>query len=332
MGRELECGGTKTVWFAVGKMAGLAEEKDLAPVLREQSFKQVVGLAFVNAGVESCQQVVECLAVLAETQPFSYIVIEAGRFPGLVSTYNVTAVPTVLLMAGLIEVRRHTGGDTASLVDLTTPLCESFPSVLEDVHTKLTPNLNRIIKSDHIVAFIKGSPEQPKCKFTRKLVGLLDSAQVIYSHYDILQDDITREWLKRHSNWPTFPQVYIKGELIGGGDVIEQMINQGEFLDVVNKDLVELINSSPVMLFMKGTPEEPQCGFSERMVELLRKHQVQFGSFDILRSQSVRERLKTFSHWPTYPQLYVKGELIGGLDIAEQMDRDGELAGALQTS
>ena len=311
-------------------MAALAAETELGPLLREHSFKQVVALAFVTSGVETCQQVVECLPVLAETQPLIYVVIDSARFPNLLTTYKVTEVPTTVLVAGLMEVRRCVGGDTAILVDIVTSLCETFPKALEEVHAKVGPNLDRIIKSDHVVVFIKGSPEQPKCKFTRKLVGLLESAQTMYSHYDILQDDITREWLKRHSNWPTFPQVYVRGELVGGVDVVEQMINQGEFAELINKDLAELIRSHPIMLFMKGSPQEPQCGFSERMVLLLQKYGVQFGSFDILRSQSVRERLKVYSHWPTYPQLYVKGELIGGIDIAEQMDRDGELEATLK--
>lgn len=311
-------------------MAALAAEADLGPLLREHSFKQVVALAFVTSGVETCQQVIECLPVLAETQPLIYVVIDTTRFPDLLTTYKVSEVPTTVLVAGLMEVRRCVGGDTAILVDMVTSLCESFPKALEEVHAKVGPNLDRIIKSDHVVVFIKGSPEQPKCKFTRKLVGLLDSAQTMYSHYDILQDDITREWLKRHSNWPTFPQVYVRGELVGGVDVVEQMINQGEFAELVNKDLAELIRSHAIMLFMKGSPQEPQCGFSERMVLLLQKYGVQFGSFDILRNQSVRERLKVYSHWPTYPQLYVKGEMIGGIDIAEQMDRDGELEAALK--
>jgi Grx4 family monothiol glutaredoxin len=311
-------------------MAALAAETDLGPLLREYSFKQVVVLAFVTGGVEACQQVMECLPVLAETQSLTYVVIDTARFPDLLATYKVTEVPTTVLVAGLMEVRRSVGGDTAILVDIATSLCESFPKALEEVHAKVGPNLDRIIKSDHVVVFIKGSPEQPKCKFTRKLVGLLDSAQTLYSHYDILQDDITREWLKRHSNWPTFPQVYVRGELIGGVDVVEQMINQGEFAELINKDLAELIRSHPIMLFMKGSPQEPQCGFSERMVLLLQKYGAQFGSFDILRSQSVRERLKVYSHWPTYPQLYVKGEMIGGIDITEQMDRDGELEAALK--
>lgn len=77
--------------------------------------------------------------------------------------------------------------------------------------------------------------------------------------------------------------------------------------------LQRLITSSEVMLFIKGTPDAPQCGFSRQAVDMLRNENIPFGSFDILTNDRLRQELKTFSDWPTYPQLYVKGELIGGL-------------------
>lgn len=86
----------------------------------------------------------------------------------------------------------------------------------------------------------------------------------------------------------------------------------------LNARLTKLINAAPVMLFMKGTPAEPRCGFSRQMVGILREHQVRFGFFDILKDNSVREGLKKFSDWPTFPQLYINGELQGGLDIIKE--------------
>ena len=86
----------------------------------------------------------------------------------------------------------------------------------------------------------------------------------------------------------------------------------------LNARLSKLVNAAPVMLFMKGTPASPQCGFSRQLVAILREHQVRFGFFDILKDNSVRQGLKTFSDWPTFPQLYIKGELQGGLDIIRE--------------
>lgn len=93
----------------------------------------------------------------------------------------------------------------------------------------------------------------------------------------------------------------------------------------LNARLTKLTQAAPVMLFMKGSPSEPKCGFSRQMVGILREHQVRFGFFDILKDNSVREGLKKFSDWPTFPQLYVGGEFQGGLDIIkESLEEDPE--------
>lgn len=93
--------------------------------------------------------------------------------------------------------------------------------------------------------------------------------------------------------------------------------------------LEKLIHQSPVMLFMKGTPDRPQCGFSRQIVELLRQQSVQFDAFNILSDEDVRQGLKDLSNWPTYPQLYAHGKLVGGLDVVKELISEGELSSAL---
>lgn len=78
-----------------------------------------------------------------------------------------------------------------------------------------------------------------------------------------------------------------------------------------------------------GSPDAPQCGFSRTIVGILREENIEFSSFDILRDETVRAGLKTFSDWPTYPQLYVKGEFIGGLDVIKEMQKEGALKSQL---
>jgi monothiol glutaredoxin len=95
-------------------------------------------------------------------------------------------------------------------------------------------------------------------------------------------------------------------------------------MDVVERIKVEL-SSSPVVLFMKGTPDFPQCGFSAQTVAALRAVGAEFKHVNIFEEPEMREALKRFSNWPTYPQLYIKGELVGGCDIALEMYRSGEL-------
>jgi monothiol glutaredoxin len=93
----------------------------------------------------------------------------------------------------------------------------------------------------------------------------------------------------------------------------------------VNDRIRKELATSPVVLFMKGTPEQPQCGFSAQTVAVLQRLGARFHTVNIFDDPELREALKNFSNWPTYPQLYVNGELVGGCDIALGMYRNGEL-------
>tara|TARA_B110001454_G_scaffold214970_2_gene235613 strand:- start:2083 stop:2412 length:330 start_codon:yes stop_codon:yes gene_type:complete len=93
----------------------------------------------------------------------------------------------------------------------------------------------------------------------------------------------------------------------------------------VNSRIAQIVGSHDVVLFMKGTPLFPQCGFSSRAVAILNHLNVEFESVDVLQDQEVRQGIKAFSDWPTIPQLYVKGEFLGGSDIMTEMYEAGEL-------
>lgn len=86
-----------------------------------------------------------------------------------------------------------------------------------------------------------------------------------------------------------------------------------------------LLNSSKIVLFMKGNAQAPQCGFSANSVAILRNLGVSFNTFNILNDPEIRQGLKEYSNWPTYPQLYVKAQLIGGNDVITEMYKNGEL-------
>lgn len=94
--------------------------------------------------------------------------------------------------------------------------------------------------------------------------------------------------------------------------------------------IAKLVGKSDVLLFMKGSPLFPQCGFSSRAVAILNHLGAEFDSVDVLQDQGVRQGIKQFSDWPTIPQLYVKGEFIGGSDIMMEMYESGELATLLE--
>jgi monothiol glutaredoxin len=100
--------------------------------------------------------------------------------------------------------------------------------------------------------------------------------------------------------------------------------------DQANSTIKQAIETNPVCLFMKGTPDAPQCGFSAQVVQVLNEYGVPFHSVDVLADWDVREGIKSFSNWPTIPQLYVQGKFVGGCDITMQLYRKGELKTILE--
>jgi monothiol glutaredoxin len=90
------------------------------------------------------------------------------------------------------------------------------------------------------------------------------------------------------------------------------------------------VRANPVVLYMKGSPVFPQCGFSAQVVQILSELGVKFQSYDVLSDDGLRQGIKEFSNWPTVPQLYVQGEFVGGCDIVREMYLRGELAGLLK--
>ena len=133
------------------------------------------------------------------------------------------------------------------------------------------------------------------------------------------------------------PYVFMQGKPACGLDGLDQLRELPEFKATakprqlsVTERIEQLLKGSDVILFMKGTPANPQCGFSSRTVEILKKYDsLEYAHFNIFDDQELREALKKHSNWPTYPQLYVKGKLIGGIDIVQELHEENELEDAL---
>ena len=93
----------------------------------------------------------------------------------------------------------------------------------------------------------------------------------------------------------------------------------------INEQIKKLINENDICLFMKGTPDIPQCGFSLAVTNVLKHLNVKFESVNVLENNEMRQGIKQYSDWPTIPQLYIKGEFLGGCDIVKEMFEKGEL-------
>ncbi len=102
--------------------------------------------------------------------------------------------------------------------------------------------------------------------------------------------------------------------------------------DNVQTSIDEKIKNNNVVLYMKGTPSFPQCGFSAHTIEILKSYGYPFETVDVLADPAVREGIKQFSNWPTIPQIYIKGKFVGGCDIVNELHEQGELSSMLKTA
>ncbi|EPY86493.1 hypothetical protein CB1_000309003 [Camelus ferus] len=160
------------------------------------------------------------------------------------------------------------------------------PSGNEHPKEDLSLRLKKLIHAAPCMLFMKGTPQEPRCGFSKQMVEILNKHNIQFSSFDIFSDEEVRQGLKTYSSWPTYPQLYVSGELIGGLDIVKEL-EASEELDTI-------------------CPKAPKL-----------EESVDYETFDILEDEEVRQGLKTYSNWPTYPQLYVKGELVGGLDIVK---------------
>lgn len=301
--------------------------------------KSLTVVHFSAAWAPQCDQMDAVMAELAKENTHTlFVTLEAEAVPSVSEKYEIVSVPAFIFFKGGEKVDRLDGAHAPELTKKVQHLAVNEPpaGAAEGGGADLNQRLKKLVNAAPCMLFMKGSPQEPRCGFSRQIVALLKEHSIQFSSFDILSDEEVRQGLKTYSNWPTYPQLYVNGELVGGLDIVKELAESGELENTCPKAvtlehrLKSIINQAPVMLFMKGNKEAARCGFSRQILELLNGAGVDYHTFDILQDEEVRQGLKTYSNWPTYPQLYVKGELIGGLDIVKELKESGELVSVLK--
>jgi len=303
---------------------------------------------------DACKQLdgnVDLLSLQFDTKTIRFAKVEAEGVPELSLQFDIKAVPTFIFIhdgskfdrldgfypAELAKkVRQYANGLIPKHIEKSShePVSGSEQQVGTSTTSKgkLEDRLKKLTNQSTMVLFMKGTRDAPQCGFSRQILQLLDNVKADYSTFDILSDETIRQGLKEWSKWPTYPQLYLNGELLGGLDIVREQLEDVDFVaslpkkDSLNDRLKKLINKAPVVIFIKGSPQSPQCKFSRALVELLNgMPNVKYDHFDILSDEDVRQGLKEYSRWPTYPQVYANGQLIGGLDIVKELKENDEL-------
>lgn len=204
---------------------------------------------------EPCKQMNEVVKELSKKyQQTLFLQVEAEEQADIAESFDIEAVPTFIILRGHLLLDRVAGADAAALTKSVekhtagpsynpqsrtdkapAPAPTTVPSSLQDGDSKkpeteaqLNERLRGLMNQSKVVVFIKGSPQEPRCGFSRKIVGLLKDKGVEYKHFDILTDESVRQGLKKLNDWPTFPQLIINGELVGGLDIVQEMVENGE--------------------------------------------------------------------------------------------------------
>merc|ERR1711916_305210 len=192
------------------------------------------------------------MAAVVKTCPPSpnvtHVQVEAEDVPGTSIKHNVVSVPTFILFHGGSEVGRIEGADAPSLVRAIDDLGKkkkvaSAAEAAAKAQKKLERRMQGIIDSAPVVLFMKGTPSGPQCGFSRKAIATLSAIQVEdggslveskwFNSFNILDDNDVRQGLKAYSNWPTFPQLYVSGSLLGGLDIMNEMAEDGDLEDAI---------------------------------------------------------------------------------------------------
>lgn len=189
-------------------------------------------ISFWSSWAEPCVAMNEVFTALSAAHPeCKFWEVDPEVVADAALHFMVEAVPTFVFIRGGQEVARVNGAQADLLVTKTEELLAAPGSASQDSQTA---RLLKLINRHSFMIFIKGTPSTPRCGFTRQLLAILAEQEIDYDYFDILQDEEVRQALKEYSNWPTYPQIYFKGELVGGLDILKDMVESGQLKELVS--------------------------------------------------------------------------------------------------
>lgn len=252
----------------------ITSEEEFNSTLKSAFPSTLLILSFHTSWAAPCAQMRTILETLASTYPvkdpptISFLSINAEDLPEISESYNVTAVPFLVLLREGETLETLSGSDASKVRDAV------------ERQAGKTGNSGKL----GIPPALEATPRKEEDESNTNGTGPVKDLS---------------SYAPKSSDPPTAPA----------------MSSTAATKEELHTRLSNLVKAAPVMLFMKGTPSAPQCGFSRQLVSILREQGVKYGFFNILADDEVRQGLKEFADWPTFPQLWTNGELVGGLDI-----------------
>uniref|UniRef100_A0A182PS52 Uncharacterized protein n=1 Tax=Anopheles epiroticus TaxID=199890 RepID=A0A182PS52_9DIPT len=217
----------------------------ITKVTSEDQYKQLIGATKVSVVLfsaewaEQCKQISDVMTELAKQAEFKslqFLDVPAEDLSELSMRHQIDSVPTVLFLRAGTAVDRIDGVDVGLLTQKAKKYAgmPTTPSAGGDGTGNLEERLKGLINRSKVMIFMKGDRNTPRCGFSKQLIAIVNDTGVEYDTFDILTDEAVRQGLKTFSNWPTYPQVYVNGELIGGLDIIKELLEGGELKETLN--------------------------------------------------------------------------------------------------
>lgn len=242
--------------------------------LMQQDLNRVTLLNFWASWAQPCEPMTKAITELAPKYPHVlFMNVEAEEQPDVSESFDVDAVPTIVMLRGHTLLAKLTGGNVLAVEQ----------ALASHASTASAANTRGLAQST-------AAPQAAPSTYTAAAGGAAAPASQV--------DETFADPAKPHALPPT-------------------VHTDNESKEETERRCRELMSRSKVMLFMKGQPSMPRCGFSQKIVSLLREQNVDFDYYDILSDENVRQTLKVLNDWPTFPQVIVNGELVGGLDIVK---------------
>ena len=235
---------------------------DMFTSLMQQDLNRVTLLNFWAPWAQPCEPMMAAVRDLAVKYPHVlFMNIEAEEQPDVSESFDVEAVPTVVLLRGHTLLSKLTGGqpqaveqvlaahakvpsasalgggEQAQGADADVGKPHALPAhidVSQESAEETERRCRELMSRSRVMLFMKGQPDMPRCGFSQKTITLLRDQNVEFDYYDILSDEPVRQTLKVLNDWPTFPQIMVQGELIGGLDILTEMVASGEFQHMIS--------------------------------------------------------------------------------------------------
>ncbi|EAR88740.1 monothiol glutaredoxin-S11 protein (macronuclear) [Tetrahymena thermophila SB210] len=317
-------------------MFQISQQSELGDVCSGQNFGKMVVIAFYADWNEHSLNYIDQLESLIDISPFPDVVFakcDAEKVPQVADKFQVTCIPTVIVTETRRQlIQKFENVAPALLIEELTTANEQFKINFEDERKKMYAKIDGLLSKPGIIAFITGTPNEPECGFTRQLVEVFQNLQVRFDYYNTEADMAMLQFIRHYSKWPTFPQVFFNGKLIGGLDVVREHIAKGTLeippesrISNPETRLENILNENKAILFLEGKPnEENHNQESKKAVELLQQTGIKFTTFDLTIDSHLKEYLQN-KYSKQLPVFFANSNFVGNLTTLQELSAKGDL-------